>query len=78
MDDAKKIFERHGLTRARRIAGLTQTDLARKLRVTTSAVSAWESGIRTPSAGLIPSLADHLDITPAALLDLIEAPALTH
>jgi transcriptional regulator with XRE-family HTH domain len=71
----KKSRVREELRRARRIAGLTQTRLARNLRVTVSAVSAWEAGIRTPSANLIPDLAEELDVTPGVLLDWIDRTA---
>lgn len=75
MVETKKTFERAEMRRARRIAGLTQTRLARNLRVTTAAVSAWETGTRKPSDAIIPDLADELNVPPAVLLDWIDRPA---
>jgi transcriptional regulator with XRE-family HTH domain len=74
MVQTKKNVERAELRKARRVVGLTQTRLARNLRVTTSAVSAWEAGIRKPSDSIIPDLADELDVTPAVLIDWIDRP----
>ena len=75
MVETKKNAERAEMRRARRVAGLTMTRLARNLRVTTSAVSAWEAGIRKPSDAIIPDLADELNVPPALLLDWIDKPA---
>jgi transcriptional regulator with XRE-family HTH domain len=74
MVTVKKFASRVELTRARRLAGLTMTRLARNLRVTTSAVSAWEAGTRKPSDSMIPDLAEELDVAPATLLDWIDNP----
>lgn len=60
------------LRRARRMAGLSGAALARRLRVTPSAVSAWEAGSRSPSAPMIPALADVLQITASDVLALID------
>lgn len=43
--------------RAREIAGLTQTELARKMGTTQSAIAAIESGARTPTVELLERLA---------------------
>jgi len=77
MVEAKKNSVRAELRRARRVAGLTMTRLARNLRVTPSAVSAWEAGIRKPSDSIIPDLADELAVPAATLLDWIDRPATT-
>ncbi len=63
---------RPDLRKRRRLLGLSQTDLANKLRVTTAAVSSWESGTRRPGDRLIPALAQELKLDPAALLPLID------
>lgn len=63
----KQIVER------RKELGLTQKALAEKLHVTDKAVSKWERGLNFPDLGLIESLAEVLDTTPAALLGLEEA-----
>ena len=41
----------------RRVAGMTQTELAQFLRVSVSAVRQWESGDRNPSGPVIKLLA---------------------
>jgi transcriptional regulator with XRE-family HTH domain len=71
----KNISPRPQLTRARRLKGLTRTRLARNLRVTVAAVSAWEGGHRKPSDAIIPDLADELGTTRETLLDWIDAPS---
>lgn len=42
----------------REAAGLTQTDVAKAVNVSKSAVCLWEKGTRIPSATLLPILAD--------------------
>lgn len=63
---------RHGLRRQRRLCGLSQSDLARKLRVGRSVVSGWESGARRPGDRLIPHLSEALELERVALLPLID------
>ena len=46
---AEERYSRHLLRMARRKAGLTQAELARRARTSQSAVSAYESGRRSPS-----------------------------
>ena len=55
------------LCRARLAAGLTMTQLARKVGVVPSTVSRWENGLRTPPPHLRPRLAAALRITPSQL-----------
>ncbi len=69
---ATTLVARPALRRLRKLAGLSMTDLARKIRVTPSAVSAWELGARSPSESLIQPLAAALNTTPAQLLDIID------
>lgn len=57
----------------RKNLGMTQKDLAEKLHVTDKAVSKWERGVNFPDLGLMESLADALDTTPACLLGLEDA-----
>lgn len=64
---------RNELRRARRLAGLSQTGLAKKLRIAKSAVSAWEAGDKTPSDPMLPPLASALSMTVGDLLNIIDA-----
>jgi len=50
---------------------MSQTDLAKRLRVTSAAVSSWEGGSKRPGDRIIPDLAKHLQMPPAELLTLI-------
>ena len=49
-------------------AGVTQTELARRLGIQPAAVNQWCSGKTEPKAGLLLEIADALDVLPAALL----------
>src|SRR4051794_19070235 len=60
---------------ARRRAGLSQAELARRARVSQAAVSNWESGRRTPDLDDLFSLAAALDVDVAALLPETRQPA---
>lgn len=53
------------LCRARLAAGLTTTQLARKLGVAPSSVSRWENGVRTPAPEIWPRLAMALRLDPS-------------
>ena len=55
------------ITTCRRAVGLTQPQLARKLRVSQQAVSAWERGIAKPAVRLIPRLAKVLKVSAETL-----------
>lgn len=46
---ATETYSRHLIRRARRSAGLSQSELARRARTSQAAVSAYESGRRSPS-----------------------------
>jgi transcriptional regulator with XRE-family HTH domain len=59
------------LCRARLDAGLTMTQLARKLGVVPSTVSRWENGLRTPPPHLRPGLATALRTTPSQLAGML-------
>jgi transcriptional regulator with XRE-family HTH domain len=50
------------LKQKRRARGMTQSALARKLGITSSAVSEWERGKNGPAAKLIPKLSRLLNI----------------
>lgn len=59
------------LRRARVLAGLTQTRLAGRVGVSTSIVSQWESGDRTPGPQKVPELAHALAVPADQLLGLL-------
>lgn len=61
------------ISQFRKSLGLTQKELAEQLHVTDKAVSKWERGVNFPDLGLMESLADALNTTPAVLLGLEEA-----
>ena len=50
------------LAELRQAAGLSQVELAKRLGVTQGAVSKWELGDRFPPPGLLPILAQSLDL----------------
>ena len=54
--------------KARLIAGMTQTELAERLGVSTVAVSKWESGKNLPKAKRLPEVARVLQTTASNLL----------
>lgn len=66
-EDFVTLLRRHRMAR-----GLTQTALAKKLDLSPSAVSLWESGDFMPKASLIPKLARLLGIDPMELTRIIE------
>lgn len=55
--------------RARLIAGLTQTEVAEKLGVSSVAVCQWETGKRMPRVKRLQTVADVLHTTVAELLE---------
>jgi len=61
------------LCRARLAAGLTMTQVARKLGIDPSTVSRWENGVRTPPPGARARLAAVLRVTPAQLAGMLAA-----
>lgn len=58
------------LKKLRLQAGLTQSELARKLNITRSSVNAWEMGISTPSTQYIVELAALFSVSADYLLGL--------
>jgi transcriptional regulator with XRE-family HTH domain len=62
------------LRRHRLAKGMTQTELARKLKVVPSSVSGWESGEVIPSPGIIPKLARLLGVDAMELTKVIDPP----
>ena len=63
------------LVQARKEAGLTQEELARKVYVTRQAISRWETGETTPSIDMTKLLASALGVPVTQLLDLPAEPA---
>ena len=53
----------------RKIAGMTQKELAEKLNISFQAVSKWENGDSLPDTGLLPQLCDVLGTTADKLLN---------
>jgi transcriptional regulator with XRE-family HTH domain len=60
--------------RLRMVAGLTQTDVAKRCRVT-PAVSLWEAGKTMPSPDHVPTLARVLRVPPERVVEAL-APSL--
>lgn len=58
----------HRLTRLRKYAGLTQAQLAERLGLTNTAVSAYERGARKPSFEALVGLSQELGVDPSYLL----------
>lgn len=52
----------------RKAKGMTQLDLGNKLHITDKAISKWERGLSSPDIGLLPQLADILDVSVGDLL----------
>lgn len=53
-------------------AGLTQIELAERTGFTQAAISAWELGVKVPSARAVAALAEHLpDVTVGEVLGFI-------
>ena len=52
----------------RKAKGMTQLDLANELHITDKAISKWERGLSNPDIGLLPQLADLLDVSVNELL----------
>ncbi len=63
------------LAQARKEAGMTQEDLARKVFVTRQAISRWETGEATPGIDMCKLLAAALNVPVMRLLDLPSEPA---
>lgn len=54
--------------------GFTQDDLAKKMGVSKSAISRWESGLDEPNARRFPQLAKFLQIDPMELTVVVDDP----
>ena len=59
----REVLQTKGLKKKRLAAGLSQKELADKLGIVQSAVSAWESGEKMPRASQLPELAAALHCT---------------
>src|SRR5215813_12936753 len=71
----RKIFMiRNNLIRARREAGLSQIELAKKLQVRQATVSSWETGQSDPDPIQVPRIRDILDNTDPHLFDIDDVP----
>lgn len=58
---SKEVLTTKGLREKRLAAGLSQKNLADKLGIVQSAISAWESGEKMPRASQLPALAKALN-----------------
>lgn len=57
------------ISELRKSRGMTQKELAEKLKVTDKAVSKWERGLSSPDISLLMPLAEILDVTASELLE---------
>jgi Zn-dependent peptidase ImmA (M78 family)/transcriptional regulator with XRE-family HTH domain len=62
--DVAAVFDAARLTLARCLAGLRKSDLAELIDMSPTAVAAWESGAKRPSAGTVAKLALALSVEP--------------
>lgn len=62
--DAAALFDGSRLTLARHLAGLRKSDLAAKVEKSATAVTAWESGAKRPTATTVAQLALSLGVEP--------------
>ncbi len=62
--EAAALFDRSRLTLARHLAGLRKSDLASLLGKSATAVAAWESGAKRPTAATVAQLALSLSVDP--------------
>jgi DNA-binding XRE family transcriptional regulator len=75
INEEPSMATKDALAQARKEAGLTQEELARKVYVTRQAISRWETGETTPSIDMTKLLASALDVPVMQLLDLPAEPA---
>lgn len=68
LTDAAVLFDGSRLTLARQLAGLRKTDLAQLVDKSPTAVAAWESGAKRPSAAAVAQLALSLSVEPGFFL----------
>lgn len=71
----KKVNFAKTISRERKKKGLTQEELAAKLKITPQAVSKWENGVGYPDITLFPDIAEMLGIPISALFDRDDSPA---
>ena len=64
--DIPQLFGKN-VQKYRKMAGLTQTELSKRLDITQKHLSIIETGTQFASAGLIAKISEVLDVTPAAL-----------
>ena len=62
--EAAALFDGARLTLARHLAGLRKTDLASRVEKSPTAVAAWESGAKSPTAATVAQLALSLSVDP--------------
>src|SRR6266508_166124 len=62
--DVAALFDRSRLTLARHLAGLRKSDLATRVDKSATAVAAWESGAKRPTAATVAQLALSLSVDP--------------
>lgn len=67
-------MQKERLRARREELGMTQSDLARKIGLTSQAVSAYENGVRRADGDIIAALADALDCSADYLLGRTESP----
>lgn len=54
----------------REMQGLSQMELAQRIKVSSARLSNWEQGIHRPNADIIAKICQVLDISPSELLDV--------
>src|SRR6266545_2928903 len=80
-DEVAALFDGARLTLARHLAGLRKSDLATRVEKSATAVAAWESGAKRPTAATVAHLALSLSVEPgffAVRPDDIAALSTTH
>lgn len=66
----------NNIKKMRGATGLTQNDVATRLKIQQSTVAMWETGESMPRAGLLPKLAKLLNCSIDALFDTEQAAAI--
>lgn len=69
--DHRKAVAMTMLRRHRLAKGLSLAELAKRIGVSTAAVSTWETGRSLPKAKVVPKLARVLGLDPFELMDLL-------
>lgn len=71
MNTKKELFSlADKIKQLRELSGLTQAELARRLKLTRSSVNSWEMGLVVPSTAMIVELAKLFDVSTDYLLGL--------